>query len=286
MKRKHLPDEIQSNKQNNQEDQSSFYNIVGKSKKMKEVFHLIRQVSASDATVLIRGESGTGKELVAKAIHSNSSRAKKEFIKINCAALPDTMAEVELFGQERGTPSGAIVKRIGKLEQAQGGTLFLDEIGCLSLTAQAKLSRVLQEKKLERVGGVEAIKVNVRIIAATNKPLEQALKEGTFREDLYYRLTVFPIYLPPLRERKGDILLLANFFLEKYNKKYNKNVKRISNLALDRLIHYHWPGNVRELESCLERAVLLCTDYVIRISHLPPTLQMIHKPKLIKEEKE
>jgi Nif-specific regulatory protein len=251
----------------------SFYNIVGRSNKMREVFEMIEQVSSSDATVLIRGESGTGKELVANAIHYNSLRAKGPFIKMNCAAIPETLIEAELFGHERGAFTGAMVKRIGKFERAHKGTLFLDEIGTLDLTAQAKILRVLQEKEFERVGGVDTIKVDVRIIAATNKPLEDALKDGTFREDLYYRLNIFPIYLPPLRERKTDALLLADFFLKKYKKKYGKDIRRVSTPAIDMLMRYHWPGNVRELENCMERAVLLCTDHVIHSYHLPPTLQ-------------
>ena len=250
------------------------YNIVGKSNKMREVFQMIEQVSFSDATVLIRGESGTGKELVANAIHYNSQIAKGPFIKINCAALPDTLIETELFGHERGAFTGATMTRIGRFERAHGGTIFLDEIGTLNLTAQAKLLRALQEKEIERVGGMKPIKVEVRIIAATNKPLEAALKEETFREDLYYRLNIFPIYLPPLRERKTDILLLADFFVEKYSKKYQKSIKRISTPAIDTLMRYHWPGNIRELENCIERATLLCTDRVIHSYHLPPTLQI------------
>ena len=181
--------------------------------------------------------------------------------------------ESELFGHEKGAFTGATDRRTGKFERAHKGTLFLDEIGTLSLSTQAKILRVLQEKELERVGGQRTIKVDVRIITATNKQLEKALEEGTFREDLYYRLNIFPIYLPPLRERKTDILLLADFFLEKYSKKYNKDVRRISTPAIDMLMRYHWPGNVRELENCIERAVILCTDHVIHSYHLPSTLQ-------------
>ena len=251
----------------------STYNIVGRSNKMREVFHMIEQVSAGEATVLVRGESGTGKELVANAIHYNSQRKKGPFIKLNCAALPENLIESELFGHEKGSFTGATEKRIGKFERAHKGTLFLDEIGTLNLAAQAKLLRVLQELEVERVGGTRTIQVDVRIIAATNKPLEQSLKDGSLREDLYYRLNIFPIYIPPLRERKTDILLLADFFLEKYAKKYGKELRRISTTAIDALMRYHWPGNVRELENCIERAVLLCTDHVIRGHQLPPTLQ-------------
>jgi len=249
------------------------YNIAGRSNKMREVFLMIEQVSSSDATVLIRGESGTGKELVANAIHYNGPRAEGPFIKINCAALPENLIESELFGHEKGSFTGATEKRIGKFERASGGTLFLDEIGTLNPSAQAKLLRVLQERELERVGGSRTISVDVRIIAATNKPLEKDMEEGTFREDLYYRLNIFPIYLPPLRERKTDILLLADFFMEKYSKKYGKEVKRISTPAIDAIIRYHWPGNVRELENCIERAVIICSDKIIYGHHLPPTLQ-------------
>jgi Nif-specific regulatory protein len=251
----------------------SFYNIVGRSNKMREVFEMIDKVSASDASVLIRGESGTGKELVANAIHYNSLRAEGPFIKVNCAALPETLMESELFGHEKGAFTGATQRRIGKFERAHGGTLFLDEIGTLNLAAQAKILRVLQEKELERVGGDDTIKVDVRIITATNKPLEKALEKGGFREDLYYRLNIFPIYLPPLRERKTDILLLADFFLEKYRKKYKKDVKRITTPAIDMLMRYHWPGNVRELENCMERAMLLCNNHVVHSYNLPPSLQ-------------
>ena len=251
----------------------SQYNIVGRSNKMREVFLMIEQVSSGDATVIIRGESGTGKELVANAIHYNGPRTEGPFIKINCAALPENLIESELFGHEKGSFTGATEKRIGKFERANGGTLFLDEIGTLNLSAQAKLLRVLQERELERVGGSRTIRVDVRIIAATNKALEKAMEDGSFREDLYYRLNIFPIYLPPLRERKTDILLLADFFMEKYARKYGKEVKRISTPAIDAIIRYHWPGNVRELENCMERAVIMCSDKVIYGHHLPPSLQ-------------
>jgi Nif-specific regulatory protein len=251
----------------------SLYNIVGTSNRMREVFEMIERVSKSDATVLIRGESGTGKELVANAIHYNSLRADGSFIKVNCGALPETLIESELFGHEKGAFTGAVHARTGKFEQADGGTLFLDEIGTLNLSAQVKLLRVLQEKELVRLGGTRTIKIDVRIITATSLNLEESLKNGVFREDLYYRLNVFPIYMPPLRERKTDISLLADFFLEKYTQKYNKDIRRISTPAIDTLMRYHWPGNVRELENCIERAVLLCNEPVLRSIHLPPTLQ-------------
>jgi Nif-specific regulatory protein len=254
-------------------DKYSISNIIGNSNKMREVYQMISQVSRSNATVLIRGESGTGKELVANSIHYNSHRAKSPFIKVNCAALPATLIESELFGHEKGAFTGAIKQKSGKFELAHKGTIFLDEIGSLGLEVQANLLRILQEKEFERVGGHRTIKTDVRVIAATNKNLEEAVEEETFRGDLYYRLNVFPIYLPPLRERKTDILLLADYFLEKYARENHKDIKRFSTPAIDMLMEYHWPGNVRELENCIERAVLLCEEGVIHSYHLPPTLQ-------------
>jgi Nif-specific regulatory protein len=251
----------------------SFSNIIGNSRKMQEVFHLINQVAKSNASVLLLGESGTGKELVANAIHYNSLRANKPLVKVNCAALPANLVEAELFGHEKGAFTGADRQKEGKFELANGGTIFLDEIGALALESQGKLLRVLQERELERVGGTKTIKVNARLIAATNKDLASAVEEGAFREDLFYRLNVYPIYLPGLREREADVLLLADYFLEKYAREYNKDIKRISTPAIDALAQYHWPGNVRELENCMERAVLLCDDQVIHSYHLPPTLQ-------------
>jgi len=248
-------------------------NIIGNSKAMQHVFDMVAQVSKSDATVLIRGESGTGKELVAQAIHYNSHRAGKPLIKVNCAALPETVIESELFGHEKGAFTGAIATRKGRFENATGGTIFLDEIGDLSPMTQVKLLRVLQEKEFERVGGNETIRVNVRVIAATNRNLEIAMEEGSFREDLYYRLNVFPIHIPPLRERRDDILLLADHFISKYAESNHKPIHRISTPAIDLLMAYHWPGNVRELENCVERAVLLSVDGVIHSHHLPPSLQ-------------
>ena len=258
---------------NQLEDKYQFANIIGNSNKMREVFQMISQVSRSNATVLIRGESGTGKELVAISIHYNSLRAKQPFVKINCAALPTNLIESELFGHEKGSFTGAINKKIGKFELANRGTIFLDEVGSIEPEVQVKLLRVLQEREFERVGGHKTIKTDVRIIAATNKNLEEAVEEETFRGDLYYRLNVFPIYLPPLRERKTDILLLADYFLEEYSKQNSKKIKRFSTPAIDMLMSYHWPGNVRELENCIERAVLLCEEGVIHSYHLPPTLQ-------------
>jgi Nif-specific regulatory protein len=248
-------------------------NIVGNSKAMQQVFDMVAQVSRSDATVLIRGESGTGKELVAQAIHYNSTRAGNPLIKVNCAALPETVIESELFGHEKGSFTGAISTRKGRFEMANGGTIFLDEIGDLSPMTQVKLLRVLQEKEFERVGGNETIRTNVRIIAATNRNLERALEEDSFREDLYYRLNVFPIHIPPLRERREDVLLLSDHFIAKYGEANHKSIQRISTPAIDLLMNYHWPGNVRELENCIERAVLLSVDGVIHSHHLPPSLQ-------------
>lgn len=248
-------------------------NIIGNSNKMREVFQMITQVSKSNATVLVRGESGTGKELVANSIHYNSLRANQPFVKINCAALPANLIESELFGHEKGAFTGAVSQKKGKFELAHKGTIFLDEIGSVDLDVQVRLLRVLQEKEIERVGGHATIKTDVRVIAATNKNLEKAVEEGSFRGDLYYRLNVFPIYMPPLRERKTDILLLADFFLEKYAKENHKEILRLSTPAIDMLMRYHWPGNVRELENCIERAVLLCEEGVIHGYHLPPTIQ-------------
>ena len=251
----------------------SITNIIGNSNKMREVYQMISQVSKSNATVLIRGESGTGKELTANSIHYSSNRARNAFIKVNCVSLPANLIESELFGHEKGAFTGAIKKKLGKFELAHMGTIFLDEIGSISLDVQVKLLRVLQEKEFERVGGHKTIKIDVRVVAATNKNLEQSVEDETFRGDLYYRLNVFPIYMPPLRERKTDILLLADYFLEKYAKENHKDIRRFSTPAIDMLMEYHWPGNVRELENCIERAVLLCEEGVIHSYHLPPTLQ-------------
>jgi len=258
---------------NKLENRYRITDIIGNSNKMREVYQMISQVSKSNATVLIRGESGTGKELVANSIHYNSLRSKRPFVKVNCAALPVNLIESELFGHEKGAFTGAIKQKLGKFELANKGTIFLDEIGSVGIDVQVKLLRILQEKEFERVGGYQTIKTDVRIITATNKNLEQAVEEDTFRHDLYYRLNVFPIYMPPLRERKTDILLLADHFLEKYAKENHKNIRRFSTPAIDMLMEYHWPGNVRELENCIERAVLLCEEGVIHSYHLPPTLQ-------------
>jgi Nif-specific regulatory protein len=250
-----------------------FSHIIGNSGPLRQVYEQVTQVARTNTTVLIRGESGTGKELIAHAIHYNSLRASKPFVKVNCAALPETLIESELFGYEKGAFTGAQSRKKGRFELADGGTLFLDEIGDLNVTTQIKLLRILQEREFERLGGTETIKVNVRLIAATNKELEAAIGEGQFREDLYYRLNVFAIYMPPLRERKSDVLLLADHFLEKYAREHGKSIKRISTPAIDMLSSYHWPGNVRELENTVERAVIVCDSNVIHGHHLPPTLQ-------------
>jgi Nif-specific regulatory protein len=248
-------------------------NIVGNSRPMQQVYEQVAQAAPTTTTVLIRGESGTGKELVAHAVHYGSPRAKKPFIKVSCGALPESLIESELFGYEPGAFTDARGQKKGRFELAHGGTLFLDEVGELSGSTQVKLLRVLQEREFERLGGVTPIKVNVRLVAATNKDLEAAVKEGTFREDLYYRLNVFAVYLPPLRERRPDTPLLADHFVEKYAAAHGKDVRRIATTAIDMLMSYHWPGNVRELENCIERAVLVCEGGVIHAHHLPPSLQ-------------
>lgn len=250
-----------------------FSNIIGTSGPMRQAYEQVSQVAPTNTTVLIRGESGTGKEPIAHAIHYNSERAKKPFIKISCAALPETLIESELFGYEKGAFTGAMARKKGRFELAEGGTLFLDEIGDINLSTQVKLLRVLQEREFERLGGTETVKVNVRLLAATNKDLELAMAEKSFREDLFYRINVFTIFVPPLRDRKSDILLLADHFMAKYGQEHGKNIKRISTPAIDMLTSYHWPGNVRELENTIERAVLVCDGNVIHGHHLPPTLQ-------------
>ena len=248
-------------------------NIIGNSNSMRAVYRKIHQVAGSDSTALIRGETGTGKELVASAIHYSSLRSKMPFVKVNCAALNESLLESELFGHEKGAFTGAVQSRMGRLEEANGGTLFLDEIGDFSPTIQVKLLRVLQEKEFQRVGSNKTIKTDVRIIAATNRNLEELVQEGTFRSDFYYRINVFPVHLPPLRERKDDILLLSDRFVEDISTKMGKEVHRVSTAAINMMMSYHWPGNVRELENCIEHAILLTDDGVIHGYHLPATLQ-------------
>jgi len=266
---------LQENRQLRQElrERYDFRNIVGNSRPMQNVYEQVAQVASTATTVLIRGESGTGKEMIAHAIHYSSPRADKPFVKVSCGALPESLIESELFGHEAGAFTDARAQKKGRFELANGGTLFLDEVGEVSLSTQVKLLRVLQEREFERLGGVQPIKVNVRLITATNKDLEAAVKQGAFREDLYYRLNVFSIFLPPLRERRPDILLLADHFVEKYAAAHGKDVRRIATTAIDMMMSYHWPGNVRELENCIERAVLVCDGGVIHGHHLPPTLQ-------------
>lgn len=246
----------------------SLQNVIGISDKMQEVFKTALKAAKTKATILLIGESGTGKELIAKAIHFESDRSKGPFLAINCAAIPENLLEAELFGYEKGAFTGALVSKPGKFELANGGTIFLDEIGDLPLSLQAKLLRVIQDKTFERIGGTKSIKVDVRIIAATNKNLEEMVKSGAFREDLYFRLNVIPIFLPPLRERKEDIPLLIDHFLKKFNKEYGKNIT-ISKPAMEKLINYSWPGNVRELENTIERLVILAEGDEITLQDLP-----------------
>jgi len=250
-------------------------NIIGNSKIMRGLYALIEKVSAVNTTVLILGESGVGKEMVAKAIHYGSNRANEPFVKFNCAAIPESLIESELFGHEKGAFTGASSTRKGRFEQADNGTIFLDEIGEIPPQIQTKLLRILQERELERIGGNETIHVNVRILAATNRNLEALMQEGKFREDLYYRLNVFPIVVPPLCERKTDIILLADRFVEKFSVAHLKPISRITSKAVDMMVAYRWPGNVRELENCIERAVLLSTDGIIHSYHLPPSIQAL-----------
>lgn len=262
-----------------------FDNIIGQSGAMQEIFRAIEKVVDSNVTVLIQGESGTGKELVARAIHYNSrTRANKAFVAVNCTALPESLLESELFGHEKGAFTGASGRRIGKFEQANGGTLFLDEIGLMTPTTQSKVLRVLQEREFERVGGNDLIKVDVRVISATNKDLEEAMKTIEFREDLYYRLSVFPIKLPSLRDRKEDIPLLSNHFLKKYNDQEAKEIEGISSDALDLLMAYNWPGNVRELENAIERAVVLATTKEIQARDLPNAVRSLGEKRIYESD--
>ncbi len=247
--------------------------LVGNCRSMQHVYELIRQVAPSNATVLIRGASGTGKELAANAIWQLSPRAEKPFVALNCAALPESLVESELFGHEKGAFTGAVNQRVGRAEAADGGTLFLDEIGDLTLQTQVKLLRFIQERTFSRVGSSRELKADVRILAATSRDLETLMAEGKFREDLYYRLNIFPITLPPLNKRLCDIILLAEHFIEKHNLRYGKNIRRLSTPAVNMLMAYHWPGNVRELENCIERAILTAAGDSIHGYNLPPSLQ-------------
>ncbi|MDR1864510.1 MAG: sigma 54-interacting transcriptional regulator [Bacteroidales bacterium] len=248
-------------------------NIVGNSALMHDLYNLIERVSSTTTTVMIRGESGVGKELIAEAIHNASPRAAKPFVRVNCSALPETLIESELFGHEKGAFTGANAMHAGRFEMANGGTVFLDEIGDVPLSMQVKLLRVIQQRQIERVGGGKTIDIDVRIITATNRNLENMIKEGAFRDDFYYRINVFPIYVPALRERRADIPILIDHFIEKLNKRNGTKIKRITGGALDMLMVYSWPGNIRELENVIERAMILTTDDVIHSYNLPPTLQ-------------
>jgi DNA-binding NtrC family response regulator len=255
-----------------------FVDILGRDEKMLEIFELIERVSDSDATVLITGESGTGKELIARALHQRSHRALRPFVAINCTAIPENLIESELFGHERGAFTGAVQRRIGKFELAHSGTLFLDEIGSMRLDMQTKLLRALQEREIERVGGERTIKVDVRIVAATNADLRALVKAKAFRDDLYYRLNVIPVYVPPLRARKSDIALLVQYFLEKYNRQFNRSVRSFSLAAIEAMQAYDWPGNVRELENIVERLVVISKHEAIQLRELPLDFQPSHSP--------
>ncbi|MDZ4165601.1 MAG: sigma-54 dependent transcriptional regulator [Smithellaceae bacterium] len=256
-------------------DRFNFSRIIGRGRSMKGLLDTLSMVAPTDATVLILGESGTGKEVVANAIHHNSFRAAGPFVKVACAALPETLLESELFGHEKGAFTGAVSRREGRFQLAHRGTIFLDEVGEMSPAIQVKLLRVLHEKEFEPLGSARTLKVDIRIIAATNRDLEREVKEGRFREDLFYRLSVIPIVLPPLRERKEDILPLAEHFLSRYQEKNRKSLKGISGKALDMLVRHDWPGNVRELENCIERAVIMAREDVILPADLPPHINTL-----------
>jgi len=247
--------------------------IVGRSRTMREVLETVAMVAPTEASVLILGESGTGKELIANALHQGSNRSDKRFIKVNCAALPETLLEAELFGHEKGAFTGAVGRRAGRFELADGGTIFLDEIGEMTFATQAKLLRVLQEREFEPLGSTRTVKVDIRIVAASNRVLKEEVKKGSFREDLFYRLNVVPIELPPLRDRKEDIPLLIEHFLRIYNEKNGRNLQGFHPRALDALMRYPWPGNIRELENVVERAVILSRDEYVPFSELPESVR-------------
>ncbi len=260
-----------------------FTNMIGKTDKIQELFRLVKDVAATNTTVLIGGESGVGKELIANAIHYNSSRVKRPFVKVNCGVLAESLLESELFGHVRGAFTGAIKDKIGRFEMANGGTLFLDEIGDISLNMQLKLLRVLQEGEFERVGGTETLKVDVRIIAATNKDLRKAIEEGAFRQDLYYRLNVIPIVVPPLRERRDDIKYLVNHFIDKFNRVYGKTIREIEPRAMQLIESYDYPGNIRELENLIERIVVLDKRGKITVADLPDNIRGTEDDPLVDE---
>jgi two-component system response regulator HydG len=273
-----------------------FSSIIGKSPRMKELFEMLSMVAPTDATILLLGESGTGKEIVANAIHQNSQRMEMPYVKVSCAALPETLLESELFGHERGAFTGAMSKKKGRFELADSGTIFLDEIGEMSLLTQTKILRVIQEMEFESVGGTKTIQVDVRIITATNKDLDEEVRKGRFREDLYYRLNVVPITIPPLRERKEDIPILAEHFLRIYREKNRRTITGFEPRVMDAFIRYPWPGNVRELENIVERTVIMCRRDMISTHDLPPTItgsqqqegesEFISGPKLEDVERE
>jgi two-component system response regulator HydG len=250
-----------------------FSGVLGTSPRIREIFDLLAMVAPSEATVLLLGETGTGKELVAQAIHRNSPRAGGPFVAVNCAALPEALLESELFGHERGSFTGATNRRDGRFVMAHQGTLFLDEVGELSLPIQAKILRVLQAREFEPLGSTRTVKVDVRIITATNRDLDKMVREGRFRDDLYYRLNVFPVMLPPLRERQEDLPALAEFFLEKFSEKNRREGISLAPEVMEALQRYPWPGNIRELENVMERAVIVCQGDVITLEHLPPAMQ-------------
>jgi two-component system response regulator AtoC len=252
-----------------------FENLVGRNSRMEEIYTLVTRIADNNATVLLNGESGTGKEVLARVIHQQSNRGHRPFVAVNCAAIPSELLESELFGHEKGSFTGAIATKVGKFELATGGSLFLDEVGSMRLDLQAKILRALQEREIERVGGTRTIKIDVRVIAATNRDLKKAVEEGTFREDLYYRLDVVPITLPPLRQRRDDIPLLVEHFIAKYNREFNRRVKGFSAGATAALYQYDWPGNVRELENVIERAVALAQSETISLRELPLDISIL-----------
>jgi transcriptional regulator with GAF, ATPase, and Fis domain len=260
-----------------------FENIIGTSKAMEDIFKIVRQIADSKSTILVMGESGTGKELIARAIHYHSNRRNYPFVTINCAAIPETLIESELFGHEKGAFTNAIERKLGRFEVAHQGTLFLDEIGELSATTQAKILRFLEEREFTRVGGSKTNKVDVRLITATNKDLTELLKKESFREDLYYRINVVPIMIPPLRERKEDIPLLLEHFIKKFNNENKKNVKGVSKEAFELMTNYEWPGNVRELENLIERVIALTSNEYIQTNELPFSLINLSKINGLKE---
>ncbi|MBN1412083.1 MAG: sigma-54-dependent Fis family transcriptional regulator [Spirochaetales bacterium] len=266
------------------ERKSQFSNIIGRSEAMKKIFEVISQVAPTKASVLITGDSGVGKELVADAIHYHSPRKDKPFIKVHCAALTETLLESELFGHEKGAFTGAFAKKRGRFELAHGGTIFLDEIGEINQNIQIKILRVLQEKQFERVGGEETVTVNVRIISATNKDLTEEIREGRFREDLFYRLNVVNIKIPPLRERKDDIPLLVTSFLKEFARENNKTIEGFDTKARQALFSYSWPGNIRELRNCIESAVVMCKSNLITMEDLPENIRQDSDKDFIKLE--